>query len=113
MTRAIHGFGLGLRRRTQQETLPVLWQWAIGCLIGLLLTSAFSVIYLKDLSRRLFIQYQTLQKTQEQNEIQFHQLLLEKGAWSTPARIQSVATDKLNMVMLPMQRVVMLSDEAV
>lgn len=97
MTRAIHGFGWMIRRRAASETIPLKHQFAMGALLVLLLCSAFSVIYLKDLSRRLFIQYQQLQKVQQQNEIDTSKLLLEKGAWSTQSRIQEMASVRLNM----------------
>lgn len=97
MTRAIHGFGWMIRRRAASETIPLKHQLAMGALLVLLLCSAFSVIYLKDLSRRLFIQYQQLQKIQQKNEIETSKLLLEKGAWSTQSRIQEMANVRLNM----------------
>lgn len=97
MTRAIHGFGWMIRRRAASETIPLKHQLAMGVLLVLLLCSAFSVIYLKDLSRRLFIQYQQLQKIQQKNEIETSKLLLEKGAWSTQSRIQEMANVRLNM----------------
>ena len=63
-----------------------------------LLSSAFGVIYLKDLNRRLFIQYQGLQQVRQQYETGWGKLLLEQSAWSTQARIQKIAQQKLGMV---------------
>ena len=97
MTRAIHGFGWALRRRTDAVAIPLKNQFFIGIFVVVLLASAFSVIYLKDLSRRMFIQYQQLQQTQQQAETEWSKLLLEEGAWSTQQRVQSVATGKLDM----------------
>ncbi len=66
-------------------------------LITLLFVSAFAVVYLKDLNRRLFIQYQTLQQDNEQSRMQWGKLLLEQSAWSTQARVQEIAQTKLGM----------------
>ena len=51
------------------------------------------------LNRRFFIQYQGLQQLQQQYDIDWGKLLLEQSAWSTQARVQSLATYNLNMVM--------------
>ncbi len=108
MTRAIHGFGWAFRRREAAQTVPLKNQLLVGTLIILLLVSAFSVIYLKDLSRRLFIQYQQAQQVQEHDEVEWSKLLLEEGAWSTQARIQNLASTQLDMVMPAMKNIVMI-----
>lgn len=110
MTRAIHGFGWIVRKREVPAEMSLKHQFVIGALAVLLLFSAFSVIYLKDLSRRLFIQYQQLQKVQERDEIDTSKLLLEKGAWSSAARIQEIATTKLNMETPVMKNIVMIKE---
>ncbi len=61
--------------------------------------TAISVVYAKDLNRRLFIQYQSAQAEQQQDDVDFGKLLLEQTTWSQQARIQSVATDQLGMIM--------------
>ena len=109
MTRAVHGFGWVVRRREAQEVIPLKQQLLIGALVVLLLFSAFSVIYLKDLSRRMFIQYQQLQKVQERDEIETSKLLLEKGAWSTQSRIQEIASSQLGMETPSMKNIVMIA----
>lgn len=108
MTRAIHGFGWIVRRREAQETMPLKNQFAIGVLIVSLVFSAFSVVYLKDLSRRLFIHYQQLQQVQQRDEIETSKLLLEKGAWSTQSRIQQIASTQLGMEIPAMKNIVMI-----
>ena len=62
------------------------------------LISAFAVVYVKDLNRRLFIQYQQLQVQHNQLYIDWGKLLLEQSAWSTQARVQRVAQQQLHMV---------------
>ena len=108
MTRAIHGFSWTIRRRESAETLSLKNQFILGVLVVLLLFSAFSVLYLKDLSRRLFIQYQGLQQVQQQDEVEWSKLLLEEGAWSTQARIQNIASTQLNMMMPEAKQIVMI-----
>lgn len=59
--------------------------------------SAFAVIYVKDVNRRLFIQYQNLQQAQAQEMSRFSKLLLEQSTWSTQARVQRIAQQDLGM----------------
>lgn len=109
MTRAIRGFEWSLRRReAAKETASLKQQLQVSALIILLLLSAFSVIYLKDLSRRLFIRYQHLQHVQQRDEIEWSKLLLEEGAWSTQARVQYLASTQLNMITPAMKDIVMI-----
>lgn len=113
MTRALHGFGFAAKRRTiaaPAEQISLGKQLGIGLLVLLLLASAFSVIYLKDLSRRLFIHYQTQQRAQQVLELQQNKLLLEKGVWSAQSRIQSVALQQLHMQTPSMKQIVILRD---
>lgn len=110
MTRAIHGFGWALRRREASVAIPLKNQLIISTLIVLLIVSAFSVIYLKDLSRRLFIHYQTLQQVQQHDEMEWSKLLLEEGAWSTQARVQNIATTELDMMTPSMKNIVMIRE---
>lgn len=73
--------------------LPVL---AIVLTIAVVL-SAFAVVYVKDLNRRLFIQYQGLQTAHTKLHVEWGKLLLEQGTWSSQARIQHLAQEQLNM----------------
>lgn len=64
----------------------------------LLLISAFGVIYLKDLHRRLFIQYEHLQQQKQQQQIEWSKLLLEQSTLATQVRIQQIAQKQIGMV---------------
>jgi len=109
MTRALHGFQWFSTHRTKtNRLLSVKNQILVGMLIVFLLASAFSVIYLKDLSRRLFIRYQTLQQAQSQSEMERSKLLLEEGAWATQSRIQDIATSRLDMQTPAVKQIVMI-----
>lgn len=83
---------------------------AMAVLFLMLVITAFGVIYLKDLNRRLFIQYQNLQQVQQQYQVQYGRLLLEQSAWSTQSRIQRIAQNKLNMTMPVAKKIVMVEE---
>lgn len=110
MTRAVHGFGLGLRRRSTSQAMPLKWQLAFAVFVVLLIFTAFSVVYVKDYSRRLFMKEQQLVQLQNQREVEWNKLLLEAGAWSAQSRIQQVAKTKLGMVTPPMKQIVIIHD---
>lgn len=63
----------------------------------IVLISGLSVIYVADLNRRLFIDLQATEGTQNQLRIEWGKLLLEQSTWSTQARVQSIAQQRLGM----------------
>lgn len=69
----------------------------IVLLVAAFLCSAFGVVYFKDLNRRLFIQYETLQHEKTEELIEWGRLLLEKSTWLTQSRIQQIAQQQLGM----------------
>lgn len=77
-------------------------------LIAALLISALSVVYVKDLNRRLFIAYQKLEVKTEQLQADGNKLLLEQSAWGAQARVQVVAQTKFQMQIPPSAEVVMI-----
>ncbi len=80
----------------------------VCCLLAAVLISAFAVIYVKDLNRRLFIQYQTAQTTYNQLYVEWNKLLLEQSTWATQSRIQRIAQQRLGMELLTPRNVVMI-----
>ena len=70
--------------------------------------SASGLVYSKHLERRYFIELQTMQEKTSQLETEWEKLLLEESAWSNQARIEQIATTKLNMHLLEYSDVVML-----
>lgn len=74
------------------------WSWGTQCLIGLLILSAFAVVYLKDLNRRTFIQYQNKVRDNQQARVEWGKLLLEQSTWSAQANIQQTAAQRLGMI---------------
>lgn len=81
----------------------------IAILMFAVLTSAFTVIYVKNLDRRLFSDIQVLQQKKEQSQVEWGQLLLEQSTWAAPARIQHLAADKLDMVAPAFTEITMVS----
>lgn len=74
-------------------------------LILSVLVSAFCVVYVKDLERRLFGELQVLQQTRDHLQIEWGQLLLEQSTWAAPTRIQQIATRDLGMEVVTSDRV--------
>lgn len=79
-------------------------------LVFLVLASAFFVVYVKDLNRRMFMFYQTLQDQQAQIYVDWGKLLLEQTTWSTQSRIQQVATQRLGMQVPDQKQVVIVKE---
>ena len=80
----------------------------IWVLVVAIMVSALSVVYITDLNRRLFIDYQNLQQANSEVNVDYGKLLLEQGAWSMQGRVQVVAANSLNMVIPPSSNIVML-----
>lgn len=69
----------------------------MAALLLSLLASAFLVIYLKDLNRRLFIRYQHEIALTQRYEVRWSKLLLEQSTLAAQARVQQIAQQRLNM----------------
>lgn len=95
LTKVMTADGISVRRKSAlQVTSRGL---AMTLLVITLLLSAFAVIYMKDLNRRLFIQYQVLQEEKAETLIEWGKLLLEQSTWSTQSRIQKMAVQQWGM----------------
>ena len=79
-------------------------------LVTLVLSSAFAVIYVKDMNRRLFGEVQYLQYSRDRLHIEWGQLLLEQSTLATQSRVQSVAQQQLDMI-VPQQRDIIIVQE--
>ena len=97
-------------RTRNQPILQITKQVAvIVALVVALLCSAFVMIYLKDLNRRLFIQYLALQREKSEVLIQLGKLLLEQTTQSTQSHIQQIAEQKLGMELPDVKEVVLVN----
>jgi cell division protein FtsL len=66
-------------------------------LIFAVLATAFSVVSVKDQNRRLVSEFSSLEKTRDELNMQWSQLLLEQNTWSAQARVQHIAQNNLAM----------------
>ncbi len=71
----------------------------LGLLLCASLVTACGIIYLKDMSRQEVMQLHSLRSLHQQMIVDQGKLLLEQNTWSSPIRIQNIATTQLNMVM--------------
>ena len=67
-------------------------------LIAAVLGSSFAVIYTKFLSRKYFVELQSLYETRDTLQVEWRKLRLEQSTWLKHGRIERVAIDKLNLV---------------
>ncbi|MDF1795155.1 MAG: cell division protein FtsL [Coxiellaceae bacterium] len=82
--------------------------WLTIFLVLSIVISAFTLIYVKDLNRRLFIESQSLQAQHQKQTNQWGKLLLEQSTWSAQSRVQSIAQQNLQMVMPSAKSIVLL-----
>ena len=68
----------------------------IGLVLACLL-SAVAVISTTHQARAQFVRLQQLERERDQLQTEWGQLLLEESAWSSPARIERQATERLDM----------------
>jgi cell division protein FtsL len=83
----------------------------VALLLFATLISALSIVYVKDLNRRFFIQHQILENVHDQIQVDWGKLLLEQGAWSTQSRIQELAGSTLEMRVPSAQEIVLVKYE--
>jgi len=96
----------------QREPLVILGgkQLAMLALSIIILASAFSVVFVRDINRQLMNQLQVLENTQSNLHNEWSQLLLEQSTWASQARIQQIATQDLSMV-VPKTRSTIIIDQ--
>ncbi len=73
--------------------------------------SGVSVVYSKHAVRKSFIELQNLQNNYDELQIEWGQLQLEQSAWSTHARIEKLAREKLGMDLVHENRLLFLKSE--
>lgn len=66
-------------------------------LVLVTLVSAMVVITSSHLTREQYARLQRLEREQNQLQTEWGQLLLEESAWSSPARIERLAVERLEM----------------
>jgi cell division protein FtsL len=71
----------------------------VTLLFSLVLASAILLVYSKHQSRKLFVELEQLRHQVDALNTEWSQLQLEQSAWSGHGRIESVARERLSMVM--------------
>ena len=66
-------------------------------LLAGLVVCAMAVVSSQHKARKLYVELQKEQSIAKQLEIEWGQLQLEQGTWSTHARVERIATRELNM----------------
>ena len=69
--------------------LPVLWVAALG--------SSAAAIYFKHRSREMFVELERLDTRRDNLDIEWGQLQLEQSTWAMHARIEKIASSRLQM----------------
>ena len=78
--------------------------------LGLLLMVLFSVmvvVYVTNMHRVTLSQLELTEQESHQLQLQWGQLLLEQASLATPARVERLANEKLNMV-LPLNKKILI-----
>ncbi len=68
-----------------------------GLLLVAVVLSALSVVTSQHKARKLFIELQKEKDQAQQMEVEWGQLQLEQSTWATPARVEQIAVQKLQM----------------
>jgi cell division protein FtsL len=74
----------------------------------LVLASAVAVVFSKHESRKLFVQWQNLQKERDRMEIEWGRMQLEQSTWATHGRIERLARKKLDMTIPRAENVIII-----
>ena len=74
-------------------------------LVVAVLASAVAVTTTSHLTRVQYARLQQLEREQNQLQTEWGQLLLEESAWSSPARVERLASERLEMRLPDIQRV--------
>jgi len=69
--------------------------------------SAIGVVYSIHQSRKLFVQLQSQQAQRDEMEVEWGRLQLEQSTWATDARIEDLASRKLDMIIPSPDAIVM------
>ncbi|MBZ5486677.1 cell division protein FtsL [Halomonas aquamarina] len=73
------------------------WPIVISLLFLTCIVSGLAIVIITHMTRVQYAQLQQLEQEKNQLQTEWGQLLLEEGAWSTPARIEQISTERLDM----------------
>lgn len=77
----------------KRRPVLLLFVFAIVCVV-----SAMAIVYTKHESRKLFVELEELTHERDALNIEWGQLQIEQSTWATHARIEQVATDRLELM---------------
>jgi|TARA_B100000700_G_scaffold28456_2_gene27306 cell division protein FtsL len=89
----------------EASQLPKLRLLLVVVLVVAALVSAVAVTTSSHLTRVQYARLQQLEREQNQLQTEWGQLLLEESAWSSPARIERLASERLEMRLPDIERV--------
>ena len=79
-------------------------------LLAIAIVCALGTVASQHRARKLFVALEKEQQRSKQLEVEFGQLQLELNTWATQARIEKIASRKLNMHTPPTGRIQVLVD---
>jgi cell division protein FtsL len=82
----------------KETAAPDRWALLAVALLVLSVLSSFGVIYAAHESRELFRQLEQARRDENEIQIEWRQLLLERGTLSSHARVEAMAGSELQMV---------------
>jgi cell division protein FtsL len=82
----------------REAAAPDRWSLLAAVLLVLSVLSSFGVIYAAHESRELFRQLEQARRDENEIQIEWRQLLLERGTLSSHARVEAMAGSELQMV---------------
>ena len=85
-------------------------QYASLLMMAAVLVSALSIVYVTNMTRSMNANIQQILAERNRLHIEWGQLLLEKGTWITPARVQHVAEEQMGMVLPDSKSVVIVNE---
>lgn len=71
--------------------------WLLGFLVLAVIGTGVGVVYAKHLSRKHFVEWQTLRAQRDELDIRWRRLQLEESTLATYSKVETDARIKLNM----------------
>jgi cell division protein FtsL len=71
----------------------------VALLVALMMISALAVIYCKNYSRSIFIEIEQHERSLDQYEVEWGQMQLELSTLAEQNRVESIAKERLKLVM--------------
>lgn len=85
-------------------------RWAVtGFLVAAVVSSAVASVYAKHRTRTLFVELQGLERMRDAMQVEWGQLELEQGTWSTHDRVTKLAREKLGLHTPPGDAVILVT----